>query len=97
MTGIGATMEVCAGTVVSCAPVLPRFFQQHGHQLSGLFHLPRVPGITKGSRHFRLSSASAPNGSHKNPSQISPLRISKHRGAREERTYSQDPFSNTED
>ncbi|KAL8628661.1 hypothetical protein Q9189_005609, partial [Teloschistes chrysophthalmus] len=81
---IGAHLELCVGTVVSCAPVLPRFFQQHGHQITGLFRLPQVSGMIKRSKHFRLPSNTQQTQQRdplEDPAQTSPPRVPNYHGA----------------
>ncbi|KAL8770581.1 MAG: hypothetical protein Q9194_005135 [Teloschistes cf. exilis] len=95
--GIGLNLEVCAATVASCAPVLPRFFQQHGHQITGLFHLPQAAAIMKRSKHFRLSSTTRPRDSHEDPSQTSPPRVPKYNRALRKQKPGGDSFFIAED
>lgn len=95
--GIAAAIESYIGTIVSSAPVLPRFFQQYGHQISGLFHLARVPETFKRSRHLHLSSALAQEAPCEYPNHFSPSVVPGYDGARMEQISSGDRFLITED
>ncbi|KAL9579430.1 MAG: hypothetical protein Q9212_005119 [Teloschistes hypoglaucus] len=97
VAGIVTILEVNIGTVVSCAPILPRFFQQHGHQITGLFHFPRLLGLIKRSKHFRLPSNTQVKDSHEYPSQTSPSRVRKYNGALTKQISGGDSFLTSED